>query len=72
MCDYIQLVVTFSLIFYHCVLSIPNQAEPNVNKHAHKVLSSTVCEMCSGRSEYSGCPEDSTKVIQACFSVQTP
>lgn len=60
------------LIFYHRVVSISIQAELNVNRHACNVFSCTVCEVCSGRSEHSGCPEDSTKVIQACFSVWTP
>lgn len=66
-------MATFRLISYHLVVAVPTQAELNVNKHACKVFSSAVCEVCSGRSELSGCPEDSTKVIQACFSVtRTP
>ena len=65
-------MATFGLISCQCVVSILTQAELNVNKHAHKVFSSTVCEVRAGRSEHSGCPEDSTKVIQACFSVRTP
>lgn len=41
----IQLLITFSLIFYHRVVSIAAQAEPNINKHGRKVFSSTVCEV---------------------------
>lgn len=59
------------LLFFFTPL-IPTQVKPNINKHAHRVFSSTVCEVCSGRSEHSGCPEDSTKVTQACFSMWTP
>lgn len=54
-------MATFGLISCQCVVSIPTQAEPNVNKHAHKVFSSTVCEVRAGRSEHSGCPRTALK-----------
>lgn len=61
----------WSCFCLHVVLAFL-QAKHYVDTHAHKVSNNTVCEVWLGRSEHSSCLEESTKAIQACFSVQTP